>query len=61
MDDFIPEKDEWKSYCLKLGINNKKKYYEICKTDKKLPLLPEEIYYEFSGVDSELNLIPYIY
>lgn len=59
--NFPRDKEEWKDKCRKLGIDSKKKYYKVCKLDQSLPLFPEELYYEFSGVDSELNFLPYIY
>lgn len=59
--NFPRDKEEWKDKCRELEIDSKRKYYDWCREDDSLPLLPEELYYEFSGVDSELNFLPYIY
>jgi superfamily II DNA or RNA helicase len=48
-------KEEWFQYCSSCGIINYEEYFEKQKTDARLPEFPEELYREFSNINTELE------
>lgn len=55
-NNLIKDKTEWKDKCHKLNIKSIEDYYEKCKTNHDLPIYPNEIYYNFTNIENELNL-----
>lgn len=53
---FLQQKENWIQYCNKLNIISKEHYWEIAKTNNFLPLMPEEFYNDFKGIETELHL-----
>lgn len=53
---FLQQKENWIQYCNKLNIISKEHYWEIAKINNFLPLMPEEFYNDFKGIETELNL-----
>lgn len=48
-------KEEWVGYCISSGITNYEEYFEKQKKDSRLPEFPEELYREFSNINTELE------
>ncbi|ATZ81083.1 DEXDc helicase [Bodo saltans virus] len=55
-NNFIKDKNEWKNKCKKLKVTSLENYHEKCKFYNELPLYPNEIYYNFTSIENELNL-----
>lgn len=55
-DKLIKDKTKWKEKCEKLNIQSVEDYYEKCKSNHELPIYPNEIYYNFTNIDNELNI-----
>lgn len=59
---FIKTKDEWKARCKELGISSWSQYKELQNEySAELPLMPEEIYSNFSNFDDEIGRKPFIF
>uniref|UniRef100_A0A6C0CZL6 Helicase ATP-binding domain-containing protein n=1 Tax=viral metagenome TaxID=1070528 RepID=A0A6C0CZL6_9ZZZZ len=53
---WIKNKNEWRSFCKKLNINNIEEYYEMVNVHKNLPPEPEYFYKDFKNITYELNI-----
>jgi predicted helicase len=52
---FIKSKEEWKEFCIKLGINSLEKYKEESEKYDCLPKSPVDFYQEFTNIPLELG------
>ena len=54
---FIETKKEWIEFCKSLNIISIEDYFEKCKKYNKLPMMPEELYIDYSNIRNELGLV----
>ena len=52
---FIKTKEEWKEFCVKLGINSLERYKEETKIHECLPKSPVDFYQDFTNISLELG------
>jgi len=53
---YCKNKDEWRRFCMNVGIKSLEDYKEKSKIYKELPEMPEDIYINFSNITYELGI-----